>query len=327
MLSGDNGILKQAGNAKTQTDIAEEKELLQTSALAAISKEKYGNISKEKLDIELDKTLGVTNYSSEEVDEGIQVTFKSNRTYIVDNDGNVEKAIPIVSVATLQEKYGENVLGYPAKNGVEGWQLFYADQQNKEVFLISTNAIPTSTALGNSGIPLKANGAISEYSLSDFNNPELIYGKKYNNLWLKLATTTYKKTSAVAYLCDYTNWNERYQQGSAKYAIGGPTIEMLAASYNKIQIKDLEIDGILESGYPNTINETFSIGMYRVNGKAYWLASPSNGGAYGVYRVETNGIIKSVGCTSFDNISSIRPLVCFPISAIQLSEDGTLSIK
>ena len=44
MISGENGILKQAGNARTQTDIAGEKEILQTSALAAISKGKFKKI-------------------------------------------------------------------------------------------------------------------------------------------------------------------------------------------------------------------------------------------------------------------------------------------
>ena len=326
MLSGDNGILKQAGNAKTQTDIAEEKELLQTSALAAISKEKYGNISKEKLDIELDKTLGVTNYSSEEVDEGIQVTFKSNRTYIVDNDGNVEKAVPIVSVATLQEKYGENVLGYPAKNGVEGWQLFYADQQNKEVFLISTNVVPPTDVFGNTQIPLKSNVATSNYTLEDFDKTNLIYSKNYNSIWLGLANATYKKTSATAYLCDYDNWNENYKSGSAKYAVGGPTIEMFVASYNNIQVKDLNIDNINERGYPSIATGTISEGLYNVK-KDYWLASPSNSSnARSMLYLFNTGTINDDVHNTYQ-IHGVRPIVCFPISAIQLSEDGTLSIK
>ena len=50
MLSGENSILKQAGNAKSQTDIAEEKEILQTASLAAMGKSKYGDITKEKLE-------------------------------------------------------------------------------------------------------------------------------------------------------------------------------------------------------------------------------------------------------------------------------------
>lgn len=99
MLSGDNGILKQAGNAKTQTDIAGEKEILQTSTLATMGKSKYGEITKEKLDAELNKNIGSTNYSSNLVDDGIEVTFtNSGRTYLVDYNGNVEKAAPQIAV-------------------------------------------------------------------------------------------------------------------------------------------------------------------------------------------------------------------------------------
>ena len=95
MLAGNNGILTKAGDAKTQTDIAEEKEMLKMSVLSAISKEKYGDITKEKIDAELDENIGNANYSSELVDEGIQVTLKSNRTYIIDNNGNITEFTPI----------------------------------------------------------------------------------------------------------------------------------------------------------------------------------------------------------------------------------------
>ena len=89
MLSGDNGILTRAGDAKTQTDIAGEKEILQTSALAAISKEKYGDLTKEKLDSELNKYPKIDG--TEQTDNGIVVTFKSGRVYLVNLDGNVSR--------------------------------------------------------------------------------------------------------------------------------------------------------------------------------------------------------------------------------------------
>ena len=102
MLSGNNGILTQTSNAKLQTDMAEEKEILQMSVLSAISKEKYGDINKEKLDIELDANIGNTNYSSDLADDGISVTFiKSGRTYLIDNDGNIEKVPEATGIASL----------------------------------------------------------------------------------------------------------------------------------------------------------------------------------------------------------------------------------
>ena len=64
-----------------------------------MGKSKYGDITKEKLDNELDKNIGNENYSSELQDNGVSVTFiKSGRTYLVDYNGNVEKAVPRIAV-------------------------------------------------------------------------------------------------------------------------------------------------------------------------------------------------------------------------------------
>ena len=92
MLSGDNSIITNAGKAKENSEIAEEKEIVQKSAINAMGKNKYGNIEKNYLDLELNKYPEVD--TTEEVDDGgIQVTFKSSRVYIVDTDGNVEQMI------------------------------------------------------------------------------------------------------------------------------------------------------------------------------------------------------------------------------------------
>ncbi len=87
MLSGDNSIINQAGNAKTQTDIAHEKEILEQATIIAMGKSKYGNVEKQYLDPELNKYLEVN--STEEMEDSILVTFKSNRIYVVDVDGNI----------------------------------------------------------------------------------------------------------------------------------------------------------------------------------------------------------------------------------------------
>ena len=96
MLSGDNSIIKHAGNAKTQTNIAEEKEILEQATVIAMGKSKYGNVEKSYLDEELNKKLGSENYTSKSKKKGIIVTYTiSDRSYIIDTDGNVtEYEIP-----------------------------------------------------------------------------------------------------------------------------------------------------------------------------------------------------------------------------------------
>jgi len=92
MLSGDNSIIKQAGNAKTQTDIAQEKEILEQATVVAMGKSKYGSVEKQYLDPELSKYSEIDG--TEDVDDGIEATFKSGRTYLIDTDGNVNQLIP-----------------------------------------------------------------------------------------------------------------------------------------------------------------------------------------------------------------------------------------
>ena len=113
MLSGDNSILKQAGNAKSQTDIAEEKEILQTASLAAMGKSKYGDITKEKLDSELNKYPEIE--STEQTDKGIVVTFKSNRAYLVNSDGDVSSYSDI-TIGNLVVKDGNTILAENCKS-------------------------------------------------------------------------------------------------------------------------------------------------------------------------------------------------------------------
>ena len=109
MLSGDNGILKQAGNAKKQTNIAEEKEILEQSTILAMGKSKYGDIDKNKLDAELSKYSGIDD--TQETDEGIEVTFSSGRTYLVDVDGNVELLLakPKITSSKIVNSSGKEV--------------------------------------------------------------------------------------------------------------------------------------------------------------------------------------------------------------------------
>ena len=78
-ITGNNGIIGQANDAKLQTEIAEEKEILGIATINAMGKDEEGNVTKINLDGELDKNPGKTNYSSEEKEEGIIVTFKTSQ--------------------------------------------------------------------------------------------------------------------------------------------------------------------------------------------------------------------------------------------------------
>ena len=91
MLSGDNGILGQAGNAKTQTDIAREKEIIDLAVVYAMGKSKYGDIDETSFTNELEKNNATVTKSGSKY----KVTFTSGRQYTVDQDGNLTEYKPV----------------------------------------------------------------------------------------------------------------------------------------------------------------------------------------------------------------------------------------
>ena len=90
-LTGDNGLISQAQKGKEETEIAEEKEVLNICTVNAAKNNIYGNIEKEELQKELDLETGKENTEVTDIGEEFEVYFKnSNRYYFVDKDGIVE---------------------------------------------------------------------------------------------------------------------------------------------------------------------------------------------------------------------------------------------
>ena len=197
MLSGDNSILKQAGNAKSQTDIAEEKEILQTASLAAMGKNKYGDITKEKLDNELNKYPEIE--STEQNDKGIVVTFKSNRAYLVNSDGDVSSYSDI-TIENLVVKDGNTTLAENCKSVQLGKALtinFDASISDGSITSITPNIAYTTageksktfTIVGRTSegkeiikeytVNLKGYYSIPEIQIGDF----VEYDVEYQDIW------------------------------------------------------------------------------------------------------------------------------------------------
>ena len=98
-LTGENGILTRANDAKTSTEIAEEKEKVELSATAALADAKGGDIQQSILEEELEKYFGADGVSvapeENNGEEGFIVTIDdSGRQYFVDKEGNVSEMIP-----------------------------------------------------------------------------------------------------------------------------------------------------------------------------------------------------------------------------------------
>ena len=86
-LSGDNGIIGKAAEAKISSEKSEEKEIIETSAIQAMGKNKYGNINEEDLRtiINQSTTADVT------ADGSVFIVKISDRRYLVDENGDVSE--------------------------------------------------------------------------------------------------------------------------------------------------------------------------------------------------------------------------------------------
>ena len=96
-ITGDNGIIGNAGQAKEETEIANEKEIVEKATVQAMGNNKYGNIEEDELQEQLDKETKEGRTEATDIGEEFEVIFnESNRYYTVDKDGNVGEAQEII---------------------------------------------------------------------------------------------------------------------------------------------------------------------------------------------------------------------------------------
>ncbi len=92
-ITGDNGIIQNALNAKEQTEIANEREIVEEATVQAMGKNKRGNLVRDELQEELDNLTGEgeTIVTTDTEEQGYFVKFiDSERIYKVSIDGDVE---------------------------------------------------------------------------------------------------------------------------------------------------------------------------------------------------------------------------------------------
>ena len=96
-ITGDNGIIGNAEQAKEETEIANEKEIIEKATVQAMGNNKYGNIEESELQSELDKETGEGKTEATDIGDEFEVVFiDSNRYYTVDKDGNVGEGQEII---------------------------------------------------------------------------------------------------------------------------------------------------------------------------------------------------------------------------------------
>lgn len=99
-ITGDNGILRQAGDAKLQAEIANEKEIVEECVVKTEGRSRYGDIEKTILEKCLNNAVGENK--TKVYNDGLAFIVKfceTNRVYRVKENGEVEIESPDILVA------------------------------------------------------------------------------------------------------------------------------------------------------------------------------------------------------------------------------------
>lgn len=152
-LTGENGILNQAGKAKEETEIGEEKEKIQLAVISAKMSDN-GKLEESFLNAELRTNIGDENYILTYYEEGnlYTVTIKaSGRTYLIDSDENA-------TYLGLQKEL-LNSIAIEAQNG-----------KNLEPKLIQKEKITITSGLPISNANMQV---LYAWSTDDINKPDI----------------------------------------------------------------------------------------------------------------------------------------------------------
>ena len=344
-LTGDNGILNQAGKAKDKTTEAEAIERVQVEVAGSYGID--GTIDKEQLNKNLKNINGLI-YNEKPLSDSNKIanlpaTVTLNGYYIVINaNGGVEKIPEIIAKirANPQAYYGKKVTNYKASDSdtnTNTYRIFYVDKDN-------------DFKDGYNTIYLKADFSGSVHCSTSYDASQTLI-KRMNPLWAtkentvaaETTTISNKNEQAAAWLCDPSKWTAYCDTDKANYAIGGPSVEMYVKSYNQThgdnalgcqyQTNDVpgyiyKVNNTIQNSGWNTNDNTLDYSMtYKSmycgqNGKrtgSWWLASPSAANSSHVCFV--GGISANLGRGSYNFGRGVSPLVSLKSSFIPEVEE------
>ena len=298
-LTGDNGILNQAGKAKDKTTEAESIERVQVEVAGSYGLD--GTIDKDQLNKNLGNIAGLkigeSNFGGENIVKELPATVTLNGYDIgIDANGGVEKIPEIIAKirANPQAYYGKKVTNYKASDSdTNTYRIFYVDKDN--YFKDGYNTIYLKADYTGGGSCSTSYDA--SQTLIKRMNP--LWATKGNTVAAKTTTISNENEQAAAWLCDPSKWTAYCDTDKANYAIGGPSVEMYVKSYNQThgdnalgcqyQTNDApgygyKVNGTIQNSGWHTNSDTLDYSMtYKSmycgqNGKrtgSWWLASPS----------------------------------------------------
>ena len=264
MLSGDNSILQKATDAKTNTDNSQIQERINLAYHSALTSG-LGKIDEATLKDEIKKEFNKTDSELTEENWLDKTSVTGKWRITIDEvyldvpagkqDDQDSRKVTIKTISTntnlktapdLSNYYGQTT-DYTSVEGIQ-WQLFFDD--DGYIYLIASDYVPGNTlpselltdgeyttycghfltSWDDTTSPIPAGEIWKEASLATTvqNNPYLkwvgssVDNKSNKNINMK----------AVAFMMDTNKWSNFAGSAKGATAIGGPTIEMFALSYN-----------------------------------------------------------------------------------------------
>lgn len=94
MLSGDNSLIHNAGEAKESVEVKNEKDIIKLSVTATMNNNEFGELVAEELANELNTNYG-DKLTATTAGNKVSVSFNSGRSYRVDINGNITQKQPV----------------------------------------------------------------------------------------------------------------------------------------------------------------------------------------------------------------------------------------
>ena len=169
-ITGDNGIIGNAGRAKEETEIANEKEIIEKATVQAMGNNKYGNIEEDELQEQLNKETGEGKTEATDIGNEFEIIFnESNRYYIVDKDGNVGEAQDIIK----DKNPGDITVGK------DGETLDGSEEHPYEIWCIE-DLVTFSNMVNGSGIKLENGNPVEIVKSNNFKEKYVILKTSLN---------------------------------------------------------------------------------------------------------------------------------------------------
>lgn len=216
------------------------------------------------------------------------------------------------------------------------WRIFYEDTAQDRVYLIAADFVPnTSSLLKISNAGMTAYGDYSLYwweniptKLSTNSRQDSVFGLSASSYTLKESNGN---SICVSTLLDTNIWSDFVDTTVADYAIGGPTLEMFANSWNAKGYTTITPSSDNTSyGYKingtNKLDVSTNTGcednlyfshLYVEDGErvgteacgGYWLAATSAQGVENMIVVDEMRSINASGWIYSDRYASVRPII------------------